>query len=279
MNVDRIQLKAINDRIYRSAARKPFFQHLLDYAKKTIIGDSREIRNLMVGMLGTAIWYIAHYAPYAQWKSQAEVSLYLLGGFRLNLHKFYALVKRECKKEIKACFYVDTLYQMDYDIDLIEEDVNGILGNDCMEDIQNFDEEYDLLDDDNVLIQDEVNTIFNNEYREIHPEDEDDEHDPLNGRYVNAEHEELLLAHDKACKENNQSEQDRIFKEELALFKREAQKETPLAMFYLGVCYGKGNGVEKNMSKAKELLTKAKMAGVKRADDFLFYFFEDLGED
>ena len=26
-----MQLKAINDRIYRSAARKPFFQHLLDY--------------------------------------------------------------------------------------------------------------------------------------------------------------------------------------------------------------------------------------------------------
>lgn len=111
--------------------------------------------------------------------------------------------------------------------------------------------------------------------RTKHCPDYDEDHDPLNGRYVNAEHEKMLLAYDKACEEKNQAEQDRIFKEELVLLKREAAKESPLAMFYLGVCYCNGSGVEKNLPKAKELLTKARTEGVERAETFLAMYFGD----
>lgn len=132
-------------------------------------------------------------------------------------------------------------YQYGGDIDVIEMEIGKMLGIECSESAPGFDED----------------------------------HDPLNGRYVNAEHEKMLLAYDKACEEKNQAEQDRIFQEELELMKREAVNGSPLAMFYLGVSYCNGSGVEKNLPKAKELLTKAKIAGVERAATFLSMYFGD----
>jgi TPR repeat protein len=134
-----------------------------------------------------------------------------------------------------------TTYQYGGDIDVIEMEIGKMLGIECSESAPGFYED----------------------------------HDPLNGRYVNAEHEKMLLAYDKACEEKNQAEQDRLFQEELELMKREAVNGSPLAMFYLGVSYCNGSGVEKNLPKAKELLTKAKIAGVERAETFLSMYFGD----
>ena len=136
---------------------------------------------------------------------------------------------------------LETTYQYGGDIDVIEMEIGKMLGIECSESAPGFDED----------------------------------HDPLNGRYVNAEHEKILLAYDKACEEKNQAEQDRIFQEELELVKREAVNGSPLAMFYLGVSYCNGSGVEKNLPKAKELLTKAKIAGVERAETFLSMYLGD----
>ena len=47
----------------------------------------------------------------------------------------------------------------------------------------------------------------------------DEDHDPLNGRYVNPEHERLLLAYDKACAEKDKEAQQRYAKEALEVEK------------------------------------------------------------
>lgn len=106
----------------------------------------------------------------------------------------------------------------------------------------------------------------------------DEDHDPLNGRYVNSEHEKLLLAYDKACKENDKEAQQQYADKAHEEVKREAAKDNPLAMFYLGVYYCRARGPEKNMAKAKELLTKALNAGVERAETFLLTDFGDPAE-
>ena len=237
----RKRLKAINDRIYRSATQRKFFGELLERVRASIVGDPQAISDIVGSMLGSAIWALAHDEPFDIWKSQAEVSLICLGGIEMDLQGFYSMVKGECHDEISACFYAETTYRMGGDIDIIEEEVSKMLGDERDEAAPNY----------------------------------DDDHDPLNGRYVNAEHEKMLLAYDKACEEKNQAEQDRISKEVLVLLKREAAKESPLAMFYLGVSYCNGSGVEKNLPKAKDLLAKAKTAGVERAETFLSMYFGD----
>ena len=235
------RLNAINDRIYRRATQRKFFKELLERAKASIVGDSQTISDIMGGMLGSAIWALAHDEPFEGWKSQAGVALICLGGIEIDLQDFFLKVKDECRDEIKACFYAETTYQFGGDLDVVEAEVGKMLGDECGETDPDYDED----------------------------------HDPLNGRYVNAEHEKMLLAYDKACEEKDQAEQDRIFHEELELLKREAANGSPLAMFYLGVSYCNGSGVEKNLPKAKELLTKAKIAGVERAETFLSMYFGD----
>ena len=106
----------------------------------------------------------------------------------------------------------------------------------------------------------------------------DEDHDPLNGRYVNPEHERLLLAYDKACAENDEVAKDKCYREALEVEKQEAAKGNPLAMFYLGVHYCRASGAEKDMAKAKELLIKAHNAGVERAETFLLSDFGDPEE-
>ncbi len=103
----------------------------------------------------------------------------------------------------------------------------------------------------------------------------DEDHDPLNGRYVSPEHERLLLAYDKACAENDKDAQRKYNEEAREVVKQEAAKGNPLAMFYLGVYYCRGRGAEKDMAKAKELLLKAHNAGVERAETFLLTDFGD----
>ena len=103
----------------------------------------------------------------------------------------------------------------------------------------------------------------------------DEDHDPLNGRYVNPEHERLLLAYDKACAENDEVAKNKYFREALEVEKQEAAKGNPLAMFYLGVYYCRASGAEKDMVKAKELLIRAHNAGVVRAETFLLTDFGD----
>ncbi len=106
----------------------------------------------------------------------------------------------------------------------------------------------------------------------------DEDHDPLNGRYVNPEHERLLLAYDKACAENDEVAKNKYFSEALEVEKQEAAKGNPLAMFYLGVYYCRASGAEKDMAKAKEFLIKARNAGVERAETFLLTDFGDPAE-
>lgn len=103
----------------------------------------------------------------------------------------------------------------------------------------------------------------------------DEDHDPLDGRYVSPEHERLLLAYDKACAENDEVAKQEYFRQALEVEKQEAAKGNPLAMFYLGVYYCRAHGMEKNMAKAKELLIKARDAGVERAETFLLTDFGD----
>lgn len=237
----RKRLKAINDQIYRSATQRKFFKELLDCVKTSVVGDSQTISDIMGGMLGSAIWALAHDETFEGWRSQAEVALICLGGIEIDLQDFFLKVKDECQDEISACFYAETTSQLGGDIDVVEAEVGKMLGDVCGENDPDYDED----------------------------------HDPLNGCYVNAEHEKMLLAYDKACEEKNQAEQERISKEVLVLLKREAAKESPLAMFYLGVSYCNGSGVEKNLPQAKELLTKAKTAGVERAETFLSMYFGD----
>ena len=103
----------------------------------------------------------------------------------------------------------------------------------------------------------------------------DEDHDPLNGRYVSPEHERILRAYDKACDENDEVAKQEYFRQALEVEKQEAAKGNPLAMFYLGVYYCRASGAEKDMVKAKELLVKAHNAGVERAETFLLTDFGD----
>lgn len=101
------------------------------------------------------------------------------------------------------------------------------------------------------------------------------DHDILNGLYVNADHEELIRLERVAEEKNNHAELDRLHKEEVTLLKHVAQhKNDPLAKFRLAVLYLNGSlGVEKNLRVGKLLLLQARASGVRRASDFLVSYF------
>lgn len=106
-------------------------------------------------------------------------------------------------------------------------------------------------------------------------EEEFDDHDPVNGRYVNEEDEALLLQADAATTEE---EKKSIHKKCIAIYKKESKKNNPLALFYLGVAHLNGSDVKKDLQMGRLLLEKAHALGVKRAMDFLVMYFDDYGE-
>lgn len=110
--------------------------------------------------------------------------------------------------------------------------------------------------------------------RPIDPNREEDipDDDPINGRYVNREHQELLHRYDAA---NTEKEKNELHKQSIAICKKEVKKSNPLALFYLGVAYLNGSNVKKDVQKGRRLLEQAHELGVKRAMSFLVSYFED----
>lgn len=102
-----------------------------------------------------------------------------------------------------------------------------------------------------------------------------DDYDPINGRYVNKEHEKLIHEIEVAQQRKDEEEVRRLHMLSVALFQKAVAENHPLAMFYLGVCYRMGSGVPKDLDKSRSLLTKALELGVERAEDFL----PDDGQD
>ena len=104
------------------------------------------------------------------------------------------------------------------------------------------------------------------------------DNDPINGRFVNARHKKLCVESDwRGVRGEKDEERERqINREEVEIFKEEAAKNNPLALFYLGVCYLNGSDVEKDLHKGKVALQHAYKLGVRRAKDFLLMYF---GED
>lgn len=97
-----------------------------------------------------------------------------------------------------------------------------------------------------------------------------DDYDPINGLYVNQEHEKLLHEIERAQQRQDEEEVQRLHMSSVVLLQKAVAENNPLAMFYLGVCYRVGCGVLKDVNKSCSLLTKAKELGVERAENFLF---------
>lgn len=123
-----------------------------------------------------------------------------------------------------------------------------------------------------------------NELEEIDngPYFEPGDNDPINGRFVNAQHKRLLVEQDwmgyRGEKDKNRENQ--IFEEEVRILEEESAKNNPLALFYMGVCCINGSGMPKDLLKGKTMLERAYSLGVKRAADFLLmYFGEEALQD
>jgi len=104
---------------------------------------------------------------------------------------------------------------------------------------------------------------------------EQGDNDPINGRFVNAQHKRLLVELDwmgyKGVKDPEREKQ--ILEEEMEILKDEASKNNPLGLFYLGVCYVTGGRIPKDLVKGKAALEQALELGVERAEDFLVMHF------
>ncbi|MCQ2367650.1 MAG: hypothetical protein MJ109_01375 [Kiritimatiellae bacterium] len=125
---------------------------------------------------------------------------------------------------------------------------------------------------------------MNNELDEIDngPYFEPGDNDPINGRFVNAQHKRLLIEQDWMGYrgEKNKEREEAIFKEEVEILKEESAKNNPLALFYMGVCCVNGSGMPKDSIKGRTMLERAYALGVKRAADFLLmYFGEEALQD
>jgi len=231
------------DEILTSAMNKPFYKNLLLQGGFNYEDDSnRNACDVMGNLLSSAIISIAERGDFQKWKSQAEIRLLCLGGV-MDLRVFYDVVGESCRPEIEAYLLVESSWDFEGDFEAISQKVRRVLRS-----------------------QDYTTSI------DWEEEGEQDDHDHVNGRYVNKEHKELFDLYDAASTEK---EKDDIHKRCISLYKTEAKKNSPLALFYLGVAYLNGSNVKKDMKEGRRLLERAHELGVERAMDVLVPYFAD----
>lgn len=102
------------------------------------------------------------------------------------------------------------------------------------------------------------------------------DHDPLNGCYVSAAHEELLRLEEVAEQEHDRMTVEQLRKKEVDLIEEAVMANDPLAKFQLAImCLNGSCGVKQDRARGKLLLLQARASGVRRASSMLASCFPE----